>query len=123
MHISFVHSFHFQEFIPKMAFHECKITCVYKVTHCGIHSNSKRSETTQEIINRALANNMTAHPCKRLLCSYEFIKEKGLVYYRTVSPQDTVNEKERCRRVCVICYMFEEKKENKTMYLFVFIFT
>lgn len=123
MCISFVHSFHFQKFIPKMVFHECKITCVYKVTHCGIHSNSKRSETTQEIINRALASNMTAHPCKRLLCSYKFIKEKGLVYYRTVSPQDTVNGKGRCRRVCAICYMFEEKKENKTTHLFVFIFT
>ena len=123
MCISFVHSFHFQKFIPKMVFHECKITCVYKVTHCGIHSNSKRSETTQEIINRALASNMTAHPCKRLLCSSKFIKEKGLVYYRTVSPQDTVNGKGRCRRVCAICYMFEEKKENKTTHLFVFIFT
>lgn len=98
-----------------MAFYECKITYIYKITHCGIHSNSKRLKTTQEIISRALANNMRAHPCKRLLCSYKFIKEKGLVYYRNVSPQDTVNEKERCSR--------GEKEENKTMYLFVFMFT
>ena len=97
---------------------------MYKSTHCGTDSNSKRLETTQKITNRALANNITAHPCNGLLCRCKFIKEKGLLYITEMlkSPRYSKWKKKDAEEFVLYAMCVKEREKIKLcIYLYLYL--